>query len=418
MVTPLLEERVLRPCLYLYLLVVSVPHIYDAVYSRINHWYAGGVTTVFEMPLSVPCVSSAEILERRKVLVQRKAVVDFGLYGGAGMHNVGEVAGLAAAGAVGFKTYMHGPPEGREVEYEGAYVTDDGSLFEVLGAVASTGLTSSIHAENNAVIGFLTRRLKSLGRRDAMAHAESRPNFVEAEAVSKVIILGEAAGARVHVAHLTTCEGLRLVEQAKAEGKRVTAETCPQYLTLTAEAVKRLGPYAKMNPPLRSERDVGELWRGLNSGAVDMVVSDHAPYSKEDKEAGWDDIWQAQSGSPTIETMLPLLLNAVNEGRLSLERLTRVTSEGAARIFGLYPRKGAIQVGSDADIVVVDLNRTVRINKRRMYSRARDLTLYDGWKVKGWPVMTIVRGEVVMRDGEVVGKPGYGEFISPLKTRR
>ncbi|MFH0897305.1 MAG: allantoinase AllB [Candidatus Bathyarchaeota archaeon] len=376
---------------------------------------AGGVTTVFEMPLSVPCVSSAEILEKRKNIVQKRTVVDFGLYGGAGTHNVDKIQGLAEAGAIGFKTYMHGPPEGREEEYEGAYVTDDGSLFRVLKAVAATGLTSSIHAENNAIIRFLMEKLKNLKRKDAAAHAESRPNFVEAEAISKVIILGEAAGAHVHVAHLTTAEGLRLIEQAKATGKNVTTETCPQYLTLTVEAMRKLGPYAKVNPPLRSERDVEELWGGINRGVVDMVVSDHAPYSKEDKEDGWSDIWKAQSGSPTIETMLPLLLNEVNEGRLSLETLTRVTSERAARIFGVYPKKGTIQVGSDADIVIVDIHRTVRIDKAKMQSKARELTLYNGWKVKGWPIMTILRGEVIMKEGEIIGKPGYGKFVSPLK---
>ncbi len=379
---------------------------------------AGGITTIFEMPLSVPCVSSAEILQNRKSIVQKRAVVDFGLYGGAGMHNIDKISGLAKAGAIGFKTYMHEPPEGREIEYEGAYVTDDRSLFEALKAVASTGLTSSIHAENNAIISFLTQRLKSLGRRDAMAHAESRPNFVEAEAISKVITLGEAAGAHVHVAHLTTAEGLHLIELAKASRKNITTETCPHYLTLTAEAMKKLGPYAKVNPPLRSKRDLEELWRGLNNGVVDIVVSDHAPYSKEDKEPGWYDIWKAQSGSPTIEIMLPLLLDKVNEGRLSLEILTKVLSERAAKIFGIYPKKGALLVGSDADIVVVDINRTVRIDRERMYSKARDLTLYDGWNVKGWPIMTILRGEIVMREGEVIGKPGNGKFVSPQRERR
>lgn len=376
---------------------------------------AGGVTTVFEMPLSVPCVSSAEVLTKRRNTVQRKAIIDFGLYGGAGMHNIDKIPGLAKVGAIGFKTYMHGPPEGREIEYEGAYVTDDSSLFEALRSTASTGLVSSIHAENSALIQFFTQKLKSIGRKDAIAHAESRPNFVEEEAISRVLILGDAVGAHIHIAHLTTSRGLQLVERAKATGKRVTTETCPQYLMLTVEAMRKLGPYAKMNPPLRSEKDVEELWRGINNGVIDIIVSDHAPYSREDKEPGWENIWNAQSGSPEIETMLPLLLNKVNEDKLSLETLARVTSETPAKIFGVYPKKGTIQVGSDADIVIVDLKRFVTIDRNRMYSKAGDLTPYDGWKVKGWPIMTILRGEVIMKDGEVMGKPGNGEFISPLK---
>ena len=377
---------------------------------------AGGVTTVFEMPLSIPCVSSVEVLEKRKNIVKKKAVVNFGLYGGAGMHNIDKIRGLANAGVIGFKTYLHAPPEGREVEYEGAYVTDDGALLEVLETVASTGLTSTIHAENNAIIDFLTRRLKSLGRKDPMAHPESRPNFVEAEAIYKVLTLARVAGTHLHIAHLSTKEGLHLVKQAKASGQKVTAETCPHYLTLTAEAMKRLGPYAKINPPLRSEMDVEELWIGLNDGIVDIIASDHAPYTKEEKEAGRDDIWKAPAGAPTIETMLPLLLNKVNEGKISLETLTKATSEQVAKIFGLYPKKGVIQVGSDADLVIVDLNRTMKIDKEKMYSKARENTPYDGWKLKGWPIMTMVRGEVVMEDGEVIGKQGYGSFVSPLRT--
>ena len=376
---------------------------------------AGGVTTIFEMPIAIPCVSSADILEDRKNLVTKRAVVDFGLYGGAGMQNVDEIRGLATAGAIGYKTFLHAPPAGREIEFEGAYATDDGVLFRILQTVASTGLPSSIHAENNAIIGFLTEQLKSLGRTDAMAHFDSRPNFVEAVTIAKVIILAEAAKTRLHIAHLSTKEGLRLIAHAKANGQSVTVETCPHYLTLTNEAMKELGPYAKINPPLRSQADVDALWRGLNNGTIDMVVSDHAPWTKDEKELGWHEIWKAQSGAPTIETMLPLLLQKVNEGQLSLETLVRVTSSRTAQVFGVYPRKGVISVGSDADFVVVDLNKTMTVEKGKMYTKARAFTPYDGWNVKGWPVMTIVRGRVVMEDGEVIGKPGYGEFVAPTR---
>jgi dihydroorotase-like cyclic amidohydrolase len=147
-----------------------------------------------------------------------------------------------------------------------------------------------------------------------------------------------------------------------------------------------------------------------------MIVSDHAPYTREEKDPGWINIWESQSGAPTIETLLPLLLNKVNEGKITLQNLVRVTSERTAQVFGIYPRKGAIRVGSDADFVIVDLNKIATVDKKRMYSKARELTPYDGWKVKGWPVMTVVRGQVVMKAGEVVGKPGYGKFISSQET--
>lgn len=379
---------------------------------------AGGVTTVFEMPLSIPCVANAEVLKEREVLVKKKAVVDFGLYGGAGAHNINEIEGLARAGAIGFKTYLHAPPKGREIEYEGAYVTDDGTLFEILEKIMPTGLTSTIHAENNAIIDLLTKRLTKLGRRDAMAHPESRPNFVEEEAINKVLILAKIAGTRLHIAHLSTREGLYQVEKAKTTGQRVTVETCPHYLTLTAESMKSLGPYAKINPPLRSKSDMEELWKGLSSGIIDIVVSDHAPYTKIEKEKGLDNIWEAPAGAPTIETMLPLLLNGFNEGKISLERLVQATSVNVAKIFGLYPLKGVIQIGSDADLTIVDLNLSRKVDVDKMYSKARENTPYKGWILKGCQVMTIVRGEIVMDDGEVLGKVGYGDFVSPIKIGR
>jgi allantoinase len=374
---------------------------------------AGGVTTVFEMPVSTPAVSSAEILQRRKAIVTQKAVVDFALYGGAGIHNLEEIDGLARTGVIGFKTFMNKPPKGREIEYEGAYVTDYGTLFEVLTRVAETHLPLSIHAEDNAIITLLSEKLKQAGRTDVRAHAESRPNFVEAEAISNVILLAQETGTQVHIAHLSTHEGVQLIKHAKAGGQTLTTETCPHYLLLTVKDMDRLGPYAKINPPLRSQADMEELWHGLNDGTIDILVSDHAPYVVAEKEVGWTDIWKAQSGAPTIETMLQLMLTKVNEGTITLERLVKVTSENVARLFNIYPKKGTIQVGSDADFVIVDLHKTMTLDKTKMYSKARDLNIYDGMEVKGCPIITIVRGEIVMKDGYIYGHPGHGEFVSP-----
>lgn len=377
---------------------------------------AGGITTVFEMPISTPAVSSADILKRRRSIVEKKAVVDFALYGGAGTHNIDKILEMADAGAIGFKTFMTTPLKEREKEYEGIFVTDDGSLFHVLETVAKTKLPSSIHSENYSVIKHITERLKKAGRKDPMAHIESRPSFVEADGISTVITLSQAAGARAHIAHMSTVEGVQLIKRAKASGKAITAETCPQYLTLTAEVMKKMGPYAKINPPLRSKRDIEALWTGLNDGTVDIVATDHAPYTKEEKDVGWDNIWRAFAGAPQIETMLPLLLTNVNEGKLPLQKLAKIISESVAKIFGVYPKKGAIQVGSDADFVVVDLKKEQKIRAEKMYTKAKDLTLYDGWRVRGVPIITIVRGTLVMKDGEVAGKPGYGNFITPLKS--
>lgn len=377
---------------------------------------AGGVTTILEMPISTPAVSSAEIFERRKSIVERKAVIDFGLYGGAGQDSIDEIRKMARVGAVGFKTFLQKPQKGRENEFRGIYATDNGSMLRVLQETGKTGLISSVHAEDNSIIEHMTQSLKRAGRTDPMAHIESRPDFAETISISSLIILANAADARLHIAHMSTKEGVRLVGQAKASKQRVTAEAAVNHLMLTSEAMKKMGSYAKINPPLRSREDVEELWKGLNTGTIDIITSDHAPYVQKEKDQGSDNIWNAFAGSPQIETMLPLLLTKVNEGKMTLNKLVKVTSESVAKIFGLYPKKGTISVGSDADFVIVNMSGQKKIDRERMYTKARTIALYDGWSVKGLPVLTVVRGRIVMNSGEFTGKPGYGAFIRPLKS--
>lgn len=375
---------------------------------------AGGVTTIFDMPLTTPAIASVEAFERRMKFVKDKAVVDYALYGGAGTHNVDEIEGLAKNGAIAYKTFMKTPVEKeRKKMARGTYVVDDASHFDLLRVIAKTGLPSCVHAENISIIKHLTEEMKGAGLRDYTAFARSRPNFTEAEMISRVIYFSTAAGARVHISHMSTKEGVRLLEHAKIAGLKVTAETCPHYLLCTKEMMKKVGAYAKVTPPLRTEEDSEELWRGLNTGSVDIVTTDHAPYPKEEKDVAMEDFWKAPSGTPGIEIMASLMLTQVNRGKISLGKLAKVTSEAPAKIFGIYPKKGVIQLGSDADLVVVDLKREAKIRADKLLSFAGDTTMFDGWGVKGLPVMTIVRGTVVMKDGVITGKPGYGEFISP-----
>jgi len=374
---------------------------------------AGGITTVLEMPVSTPAVASAEALNRRIELLKNRAVVDYGLYAGAGTHNLQQIPSLAKAGAIAFKTFLTHPPPEREPEYRGVYAVDDGSLLEIFGAVSKTGLRSCVHAENNTIIERNIAKLKESKRLDPPAHAESRPNVVEVEAVERAITLAKTANAKLHLCHTSTREAMEIIQSAKRSGMDITAETCPQYLTLTSEVMKKSGPYAKINPPLRSSADVNAMWSAVNGGTVDIIASDHAPFPKEEKDVGWTDIWKAPAGMPQLETMLPLLLTKVNERRISIERLARLMSTNPARIFGLYPRKGAIRIGSDGDITIVDLKKQKTIRKEEMHTKGRSVTVYDGWEVKGVPTATIVRGQIVMDESGVVGKVGYGQFLRP-----
>ena len=283
---------------------------------------------------------------------------------------------------MGFKTFM---TPGRSYS-----ATDDLSLFRIFEKLAEVGLPCSLHAENGEIIQYLIEKLQAEGRKDAMAHPESRPNFAEAQAISKALILADATKVKLHIAHMSTAEGTQIVKSAKATGQKISVETCPQYLILTDDMMKQKGAYAKINPPLRSTKDTLALWEGLRNGTIDIVASDHAPYTKADKEPGFEDIWKATSGSPSVETMIPLLLNKVNEGAISLERLAEVTSEKVSKIFGIYPKKGTIRVGSDADFTVVDLNVEKTIKAENLRTQARDTIVYDGWRIKGIPTGTIV----------------------------
>ena len=378
---------------------------------------AGGVTTVLDHPNSIPPVNCAEALLSKKEIIASKALIDFGLYGGAGTTSIEQIAEQAEAGAVAFKTFLWPYPD-RKDEFEGLTCTDDDTLLDIFEAVAETGLIQALHAESKPIVDHYTKKLLCEGRKDPLAHGKSRPVIAEVEAVSRVVLFAMETGLRLNIPHISSGSAAAVVREAKDRGyHNITGETCPHYLFLTEERMAEIGPYAKVNPPLRSREEQEKLWECLLDGTIDTLGSDHGPHLPEHKERGWDDIFAAPAGSAAIETALPVMLTAVNQGRIDLQTLTRLMSENVAKLYGLYPRKGVIQVGSDADLVIVDMAKEMIIDRRKMYTKQRDAArMFDGWHVVGVPVMTIVRGTVIMRDGEIVGEPGYGQFVSPCKA--
>jgi len=376
----------------------------------------GGVTTIFDMPTTQPVITSKQQFLEKVKLVQPKALVDFALYGGAGVDNLSELPGLAEAGAIAFKSYMVAPPAQRIHEYLGSFVIDAASLYRVMEQVKKTKRCLCIHAEHDNTIRFLTDRLQQEGRRDASAHSDSRPQFTETLAVSEALIIANALHTRIHLLHISTSEAISLIRLWKKNGSTATAETCPHYLLLTKDALKRNGPNAKFNPPPRDESDNQALWIGLADGTIDTIVSDHAPHSKQEKDEGEEDIWKAPPGTPGVETRLPLLLTEVFSKRLTLLDIVRLCSTKPAEIFGLYPRKGAISVGSDADFTIVDLQRKWTLKCDDLETKARETFLFDGWKVRGKCVATFVRGKLAMKDGSIVGTPGEGRLIRAEET--
>lgn len=374
----------------------------------------GGVTTVFDMPNTVPAVSTGAILSAKAAYLQPRALIDFALYGGAGASNLDTIAEQADAGAIAFKSFMNAPAPSAGLDGLTRCLPDDYAFLSAMKRIACTGRIGVLHAENDALCKGLAASLRAEGRNDPAAHGESRPNFAEEEAVGRAILLAREAGARISFAHISTAGALERIRHAKRQGWRVTAEACPHHLLLTEAVLADVGPYGKINPPLRAEADRDAVWAALSDGAIDFIGTDHAPYMDSEKESGWQEIWQAASGVHGIETALTVLLTEVVCGRLTLPQLTRLVSGNVARIFGLTPRKGALVAGADADFILIDLARRDRIDRNRLQSRSRDAArLWDGRETLGGIAATYVRGREVARDGVITAEPGHGRFLRP-----
>ena len=365
---------------------------------------AGGVTTVADMPLnsSPPTVDRVQ-LHRKQAAVRDEAVVDYALWGGLINNNLAHLRALHAERVVGFKAFLVASPDFPRV--------DDDLLFAGMREIRACDSLLAVHAENEHVTAYLAKELRAAGRRDPLAWAESRPAHQEVEAVSRVLHWAETTGASLHIVHASVPEVVRQVAAAKGRGVRVTVETCPHYLLLDLDDLRRLGPAAKCAPPLRSREAVDGLWQCVLGGDVDTFGSDHSPCPPELKRAGDEDIWQAWGGISGIQTMLPALITeGVHKRGLSLPALARMASANPARLLGLYPRKGVIQPGSDADFVVVDPDcRWTPTSDRLFYRHSHSAFL--GRTFRGAVERTIVRGTTVYHQEEIRVEPGFGRLL-------
>jgi len=293
----------------------------------------------------------------------------------------------------------------------GGKMTSDAFLYRAMKKVAEAGGLAMVHAEDGNIIGMLEEEMINAGRVGFKDYSRSRPNWAEEISVSKAIGIANLTGCPLYVVHLSTKEGLSRIKEANGHGKRIWAETCPQYMLLTDDLMETMGPLAKIAPPLRSKSDLEEIWHGIINGQISVIASDHAPHAKESKDAGYRNIFEASFGSPGIETLFPLMYYEVVIRRgLPPWLLARRLSESPARIFGLYPQKGTIQVGSDADLVVVDPHKEMIIRAKDQHTNA-DYSVFEGLKIQGGPVLSMLRGNVLLKDGEVLQKPGYGNYL-------
>ena len=348
----------------------------------------GGVTTVFDMPNTLPTIATAEALAAKHRIASEKAYVDYGLYAVLGEESIGHIPSLIEGGIIGFKCYM-GNTFGRIPS------PSTGAMLELFELVAPTGKRISLHAETNSIMERREQRLRAAGRTEPIAHLASRPAVVAVEAVARAAILAEWTGARIHVLHISSAAELRPLAEAKARGVEITGETCPHYLLLSEKDYEKSGGIVRVNPPVRETPNQQPLWDALIDGTIDMVATDHAPHAPEEKTR--NDIWTVDCGFPGVETQMPLMLTEVNRGRATIRDYVRWSADNPAKLWGLYPRKGTLTVGSDADIAIVDMNRPWTIDDARIQSRSK-ISPWQGWQVTALPIHTIVRGRFVMKD--------------------
>lgn len=366
---------------------------------------AGGVTTFIEMPYDAGAPTlDPDAFQKKMGLISRLAKVDIALLATLKKEGpVDAILPLVKLGACGFKLSLFEADPDRFPRIE------DGVLWEILPVMAAHNLPVGFHAENDDLITALVRKYRREGRVYPKAHCEVRPPISETLAVLKLLELSRWTGCQLHLYHISYPRSIHLLRHFREEGVNVTAETCPHYLVLHEGEMDRLGARGKINPPLRNRESMEELWELLKYGYIDMVSSDHAPWPLEKKQS--PDIFENASGAPGVETLLPVMFNeGVIKRGLSPILLGRILAENPARRFKLYPKKGRIALGADADFAILDPRARWTLQGKEMLSSAR-WTPYEGAEVQGKVMRTILRGRIIYDGREVTSRPGDGHFI-------
>ena len=365
---------------------------------------AGGVTTVVDEPNNIPDTINVDVLKRKMGLAAKQSLVDHNFTVGLTPDNLGKISDFASNGIASYEIF-----EGGDGDYP--YITDTGDVYESLQKVKEVGGLCCLNAREAQLKTRLSKRIKETQGVSISDLSGNSPGVEEAIGASKNMLLASETGARVHLREMSSAQTIGMLRKLKPPN--LTAEVTAYHLLLTKKDAERLGPYGLVLPPLKSSEDVTSMWSALNDGVFDVIASDHAPHTRENKEPGWENIWNAPPGVPVIQPMLSLMLSQVFKGKISLQKIVEALTIKPAKIFGLYPRKGSIQLGADADFVFIDHKRKLTLSNDDLFTKC-GWTPFEGIEVRGVPVRTIVRGETVMEDGVVTGELGHGQFI-PIK---
>ena len=370
---------------------------------------SGGITTIVEMPLSVPPVVDEAGFRLKLDVASAHSYVDFAFWGGLTPECVERLPELDRLGCVAYKGFMSfANPDYPQIT--------DGYLVKGMRLAKTFDGLIGLHAENAEVADFGSRAMAESGCTDWSMHDEARPWWVEQEAIQRAVLFAKVIGARTYICHMTTAQGAAYLRQAKCDGAPVYGETCPHYLIFDKTILREKGAYAKCNPPFRSRENVEKLWEYIFDGTIDTIGSDHGPYGEEEKVKEGN-FFLEYSGFGGYDAMLSgLLTEGVHKRGLPLTRLAALTAGNAAKIMGLAPKKGALLPGCDADIAVVDLDEEWVFDGEKTLSKIKSKhIIYHGMPMKGRVKQTWVRGRRVYQDGQMVQAPGYGQFVPKQK---
>ena len=375
----------------------------------------GGTTTIIDFAVQYHGESLIQAVDNWHKKAEGKTAIDYGFHlitTDLPDERVPEMRQLINEGVMSFKLFM---------AYPGVFLVDDATIYRAMKNAGNWGGLICMHAENGIVINEIIKHALAEGKTAPKYHALTRPTKAEAEGVHRAIAIAEMAEAPVYIVHLSCADSLEEVCEARDRGLPAYAETCPQYLFLDYSLYEREGfEGAKwvMTPPLREKWNQDKLWQGLRGNDLQVISTDHCPFCMKEKELGLDDFTKIPNGGPGVEHRMSLIYNGgVAGGRISLNRFVELTSTSAAKIFGLFPRKGTIAVGSDADIVIFDPNEEMTISAETHHMNV-DYSAYEGMTVKGVTKTVLSRGRVVIDDGKYVGKPGDGQFLKRSTLNR